>query len=323
MLATATLLRWAAFIALILVFLAVDLGVLNRKDHEPKASEAMRWMALWAATALAFCGVVAWRLGPAPALDFLTGYVIELSLSVDNLFVFVLVFATFRIPGRLQHRVLFWGILGALVLRATMIVGGTALLSRFAWLIYVFGAFLLVSGVRILVSDEDEHHPERSWAFRTLRRIVPSTPRLDGHRFTVVEGGRRVATPLLLALILIELSDVVFALDSIPAIFGVTLDPFVVFTSNVFAILGLRSLYFVLARLMKRFEYLHVGLSAVLVFIGGKMLLTRWVHVSSAISLGVVVALLGGAMAYSAWRARGAGGEGEGEGGDTPRAGEP
>jgi tellurite resistance protein TerC len=259
-------------------------------------------VAVWVTTALLFCGFVAWRFGSGTALDFLTGYVLELSLSVDNLFVFVLVFATFRIPGHLQHRVLFWGILGALVLRAAMIVGGAALVSRFAWLIYVFGLFLLVSGVRLLFPGEESHHPERSWAFRTLRRVIPSTSRIDGPHFTVVEKGRRVATPLLLALLLIELSDVVFAVDSVPAIFGVTLDPFIVFTSNVFAILGLRSIYFVLARLLGRFAYLKVGLSAVLVFIGAKMLLSRWLHVPSAASLATVLALLGSSIAYSVWR---------------------
>ena len=302
MFATGSPILWASFLALILFFLALDLGVLNRKDHQLGTGEALRWVAIWATCALAFCGFVAWRFGNAKALDFLTGYVLELSLSVDNLFVFVLLFGTFRIPGHLQHRVLFWGILGALILRATMIIGGTALLSRFAWLIYVFGAFLLLSGIKLLFHDEEEHHPEKSWAFRTLRRVIPSTSRIEGHRFTLVENGRRLATPLLLALILIELSDVVFALDSVPAIFGVTLDPFIVFTSNVFAILGLRSIYFVLARLMGRFEYLHFGLSAVLAFIGAKMLLSHWLHVPSALSLGVVLVLLAGSMIYSVWR---------------------
>jgi tellurite resistance protein TerC len=292
---------WAGFTVLILAFLALDLGVLNRKDHEPAAGEALRWVAAWIAVALLFCGFVAWRFGRTTALDFLTGYVLELSLSVDNLFVFVLVFATFRVPRALQHRVLFWGIVGALVLRGTMIVAGAALLARFAWLIELFGAFLLVSGVKLLLARE-ERHPERSWAFRALRRVIPSTSRMEGHRFTLVEGGRRVATPLLLALVLIELADVVFALDSVPAVFGVTLDPFIVFTSNVFAILGLRSLYFVLARLMGRFAHLRIGLSAVLAFIGGKMLVSRWVHLPSMVSLAVVIALLGASMSYSVWR---------------------
>jgi tellurite resistance protein TerC len=293
---------WASFLVLILFFLALDLGVLNRNDHQPGAGEALRWVALWAGCAFVFCGLVAWRFGGAKALEFLTGYVLELSLSVDNLFVFVLLFGAFRIPGHLQHRVLFWGIVGALVLRASMIIGGSALLARFGWLIYVFGAFLLASGVRLVFHKGEEHHPERSWAYRTLRRLIPSTTRIDGHRFTLVENGRRVATPLLLSLILIEISDVVFALDSVPAIFGVTLDPFIVFTSNIFAILGLRSIYFVLARLIGRFEYLHYGLAVVLAFIGAKMLLSHWLHVPSAVSLAVVVLLLGVSMLYSAWR---------------------
>jgi len=296
---TGTPLLWTSFLALVLFFLALDLGVLNRKDHEVTAGEALRWVAVWGALALLFDGYVAWRFGVPKALDFLTGYVLELSLSVDNLFVFVLVFATFRIPSPLQHRVLFWGILGALVLRAAMIIGGTALLARFGWLIYVFGAFLLFSGVKLLLARNEEHHPEKSWAFRTLRRVIPSTTRIEGHHFVVEEGGRRVATPLLLALILIELSDVVFALDSVPAIFGVTLDPFIVFTSNVFAILGLRSLYFVLARLMGKFQHLKVGLSVVLCFIGLKMVLARWVHLHSAVSLAVVVSVLAASVVWS------------------------
>jgi tellurite resistance protein TerC len=298
---TGTPVLWASFLVLVMLFLALDLGVLNRKDHQVRASEAFRWVALWASLAMAFCGFVAWRFGAVKAVEFLTGYVLELSLSVDNLFVFVLVFATFRIPDHLQHRVLFWGILGALVLRGTMIIGGTALVTRFDWLIYVFGAFLVFSGIKLLVAEK-EHHPERSWAFRALRRVIPSTTRLDGHRFYVVEQGRTLATPLLLALVLIELSDVVFALDSVPAIFGVTLDPFIVFTSNVFAILGLRSLYFVLAQLMRRFEYLPVGLSAVLVFIGAKMVAGYWVHLSSVVSLAVVLGILGSSVGYSLWR---------------------
>jgi tellurite resistance protein TerC len=297
-----TPLLWAAFLALVVLALALDLGVLNRKDHQVRTGEALRWVVLWASLAMAFCGFVAWRFGTTQALDFLTAYVVEISLSVDNLFVFVLVFAAFAIPDVLQHRVLFWGILGALVLRAVMIIGGAALIARFEWLIYVLGGFLVISGVRLALHADEEHHPERSWAFRTLRRVFPSTSRLEGHRFFVVEGGRRMATPLFLCLVLIELSDVVFAVDSIPAVLGVTLDPFVVFTSNVFAILGLRSLYFVLARLIDRFEYLPKGLSVVLVFIGAKMALSHWIELPSALSLGTVLAILAVSIAYSVWR---------------------
>jgi tellurite resistance protein TerC len=299
-----TPLLWAGFLALVAILLALDLGVLNRHDHEVRTREALRWVALWCALALGFDGLVAWRFGGSQALDFLTGYLVELSLSVDNLFVFVLVFAAFRIPGALQHRVLFWGILGALVLRAAMILAGAALLARFEWLLVPFGLFLAFTGARLLFHRPEDQHPERSWAFRALRRVIPSTPRLEGHRFWLVEEGRRLATPLFLALVLIELSDVVFALDSVPAVLGVTLDPFIVFTSNVFAILGLRSLYFVLARLVGRFRYLHLGLSAVLFFIGAKMVAARWVHLPSLASLGVVVVLLAASVAGSAWSTR-------------------
>ncbi|HET6437776.1 MAG TPA: TerC family protein [Anaeromyxobacter sp.] len=299
---TATPLLWASFVALAVLCLVLDLGVLNRRDHTIPAAEALRWSALWGGLALLFCAFVAWRSGGATALDFLTGYVLELSLSVDNLFVFVLVFASFSVPPQLHHRVLFWGILGAIVLRGAMILAGVALLTRFEWLLYLFGAFLVISGMRFLFHRPEQEHPERSWAFRSLRRVIPSTPRVEGHRFTLVEDGRRLATPLLLSLILIELADVVFALDSVPAIFGVTLDPFVVFSSNIFAILGLRSLFSVLSGLLRRFEHLHTGLSVVLILIGAKMILARWVHVPSAASLGAVLLILGTSIAYSVWQ---------------------
>jgi tellurite resistance protein TerC len=309
-------LLWAGFLALILVFLALDLGVLNRRDHQVKVSEALRWVAVWATLALAFCGFVAWRFGGGKAIDFLTAYVVELSLSVDNLFVFVVLFATFQIPDDRQHRVLVWGILGALVLRATMILGGVALITHVKWLVYVLGAFLVVSGLKLLFRGEEDPHPERSWAYRTLRRVIPSTPRLEGHAFFVTESGRRLATPLFLALVLIELSDVAFAVDSVPAVLGVTLDPFIVFTSNVFAILGLRSLYFVLARLVKRFSYLPVGLSVILVFIGAKMIVGHWWNVPSLASLAVVLGILAVSVVYSLWRtAREVPADGEGAGG--------
>jgi tellurite resistance protein TerC len=296
---------WAGFIALILGLLAVDLFLLHREDGEVSTRSALRWTAAWIAVALLFDGWIWWRLGAGKAVEFLTGYLIEESLSVDNLFVFILVFDALAVPPALQRRVLTWGILTAIVLRAAMILGGTALIARFDWLLYVFGAFLVVTGIRLaLRKEEEEPHPERSWAFRTLRRVVPSTSAFHGRAFLVREGGRLLATPLFLALALIELSDVVFALDSIPAIFGVTLDPFIVFTSNIFAILGLRSLYFAVARAMDRFAYLEYGLAAVLVFIGGKMLAAKWVHLPALASLAVVALFLGGAMAFSAWRAR-------------------
>jgi tellurite resistance protein TerC len=298
-------LLWAGFILLILFLLAVDLVLVHKKDEVISTRQAIRWTFVWVGLALLFDGWIWWRFGSGKALEFLTGYLIEESLSVDNLFVFILLFNAFAVPVIYQHRVLFWGILTAIVLRAAMIVGGTALLTRFGWLIYVFGAFLVVTGVRLALRKEDEEpHPEKSWAFRTLRRIVPSTSSYHGHAFFVREGGRWIATPLFLTLAMIELSDVVFALDSIPAIFGVTLDPFIVFTSNIFAILGLRSLFFAVARMMDRFAYLEYGLSAVLVFIGAKMLASRWVHVPALGSLAVVILLLGSAIAFSLWKSR-------------------
>jgi tellurite resistance protein TerC len=295
---------WAGFLAVILALLALDLGVFHKKDAVVPAREAMAWVAVWATLAMVFDGFVWWKFGTPKAVEFLTGYLIEMSLSVDNLFVFVIVFSTFRIPAHLQHRVLFWGILTALVLRGAMILAGTALLQRFHWLIYVFGAFLLVTGVKLFLHKEEEHHPEQSFAFRLLRRVIPATPALHGNHFFVHEAGRRLATPMFLCLALIEVSDVVFALDSVPAIFGVTLDPFIVFTSNIFAILGLRSMYFALAHLIGRFEYLKTGLAMVLVFIGVKMMISGWVHIHSALSLAVVASLLSGSMVYSLLKTR-------------------
>ena len=296
---------WAGFLVLVLALLSLDLGIFHRKDRPIAAREAMSWVFVWMSLAVLFGGFVWWRFGAARAGEFLTGWLIEQSLSVDNLFVFVIVFATFRIPGHLQHRVLYWGILTALVLRGAMILAGTALLQRFHWLIYVFGAFLLFTGAKLLVVKEEEApHLEQSLAFRVLRRVVPATSQLHGNHFFVVERGRRVATPLFLCLGLIEISDVVFALDSVPAIFGVTLDPFIVFTSNIFAILGLRSLYFAIASLIGRFAYLKVGLSFVLIFIGVKMTISHWVHIGSFTSLGVVVALLGSSVIFSIVKTR-------------------
>ncbi len=295
---------WAGFLAVILALLALDLGLFHRRDRSLSAREALSWVVVWTLLALAFGGFVWWRFGGTKALEYVTGFLIEQSLSVDNLFVFVIVFATFRVPPHLQHRVLFWGILTALVLRGAMILAGAALMERFDWLVYVFGAFLLATGVKLLFHRESEHDPERSLAYRALRRVIPATHALHGNHFLVKVDGRWVATPLFLALALIEISDVVFALDSVPAIFGVTLDPFIVFTSNVFAILGLRSMYFAIASLIGRFEYLKVGLALVLVFIGVKMAISGWVHIPSLVSLAVVGGLLGGATVYSLARTR-------------------
>jgi len=295
---------WAGFVVFVLAVLALDLGVFHRKDHVIGTREALAWSGVWAALALAFGAGVFWRFGSDRGWEFLAGYLIEKSLSVDNLFVFVVLFGALGIPPIYQHRVLFWGILSALVLRAAMILGGAALLARFHWLIYVFGGFLLATGVKLWLQRGAESHPERGLAMRLVQRIVPSTSRFDGHAFFTRENGRRVATPLFLALVAIEATDVVFAVDSIPAIFAVTDDPFIVFTSNLFAILGLRSLYFALARFVDRFTYLKAGLAAVLVFVGAKMIASGWVKVAPFVSLGVIAAILGAAVAASLLRER-------------------
>jgi tellurite resistance protein TerC len=299
---------WAAFVLMVLFFLALDLGLFHRKDVPISTRNALAWTAVWITMSLAFNALVAVGFGTEHAAEFLTGYLIEKSLSVDNLFVFLVIFTTLAIPPRFQHRVLFWGILGALVLRAAMILAGTALLARFHWLLHVFGAFLAFTGLKLFLTRQvEEPHPERSRLFRLVRRVVPTTGRIEGHHFLVREGGRWVATPLLLALLLIEVSDVVFALDSIPAIFGITLDPFIVFTSNIFAILGLRSLYFALSSAIDRFSRLRQGLALVLLFIGAKMLVAPWVTIGQGTSLAVVALLLAGAGTASAlWPARGA-----------------
>ncbi len=295
---------WAGFVAFVVALLALDLGVFHREDRVAGTREALAWSGVWVALALVFGAGVFWRSGAERGWEYLAGYLIEKSLSVDNLFVFAVLFGALGIPPIYQHRVLFWGILSALVLRAAMIFGGAALLARFHWLIYLFGGFLVATGVKLWLQRGAESHPERGLALRLVRRIVPSTSRLDGHAFFTREGGRRVATPLFFALVAIEATDVVFAVDSIPAIFAVTDDPFIVFTSNVFAILGMRSLYFALAGLLDRFTYLKTGLAAVLAFVGAKMIASGWVKVAPLASLGVIAAILGAAVAASLLRQR-------------------
>jgi tellurite resistance protein TerC len=295
---------WGGFVAFVLAMLALDLGVFHRKAHAVGFREALGWSAVWIGLALLFDAFVAWRFGAETGVEFLTGYLIEKSLSVDNIFVFLVIFSGLGIPFQYQHRVLFWGILTALVLRALMIFAGAALLARFHWLIYVFGAFLVFTGIKLFLNRGREEHPERSPAMRLARRLIPSTLALHGDRFWVRENGRWLATPLFMALLMVEITDVVFAVDSIPAIFAITSDPFIVFTSNIFAILGLRSLFFLLAGLVEKFVYLKVGLSAVLVFVGAKMTLIDFVKIPALASLAVVLCLLGGAMLASWWVAR-------------------
>jgi len=313
-LATHVLLAWGGFLVLVLVLLAVDLGVFNRKAHVIRAREAARWSAITMVLAGLFAALIYTHNlptdivgGPRAALDFITGYLIELALSVDNIFVFVLIFNYFAVPAKYQHRVLFWGVLGALVMRGVMIGAGAVLLERFEWIIYVFGAFLVFTGVRMAMQKGVDFEPESNPALKLVRRFLPVSGDYDGkHFFTreTVEGRvRRVATPLFVVLVLVETTDLIFAVDSIPAIFGVTRDPFIVFTSNVFAILCLRSLYFMLASVIDRFHYLKLGLSVVLVFIGAKMLATMFhVHVDTLVSLLVVAGVLLGSVALSLLR---------------------
>ncbi|HSF44296.1 MAG TPA: TerC family protein [Thermoanaerobaculia bacterium] len=290
------------FLAFILGMLALDLGVFHRREHQVGAREATIWTLVWIALSLAFNLWVYLQFGPTKGLEFFTGYVIEKALSIDNIFVFIVIFRYFSVRPEHQHRILFWGILGALVLRGIFIVAGTALLARFDWIILVFGAFLVYTGFKILRAHETEVHPEKNPILKLFRRFVPMTSDYHGKHFFVREGGRLLATPLLLVLVVVEATDVVFAVDSIPAIFGITHDPFIVFTSNIFAILGLRALYFLLAGLMHKFRYLSVGLGLVLVFIGVKMLIHGWVEIPIVVSLGVVAFLLGGSVLLSLLR---------------------
>jgi len=294
---------WAAVVAFVLGMLAVDLA-LHRNAHEVTVGEAAGWSAVWIIVSLAFGGFVWARLGGVAAGEYLGGYLIEKSLSVDNIFVFALLFGYFRVPLAYQHRVLFWGVLGALVLRALFIVGGAALIESFHWTIYLFGAALLFTGVRMARHGGASVHPERNTVLKLLRRVVPLTEDYEGQRFVVRRAGRRFATPLLAALIVVETTDLLFALDSIPAVFAVTTDTFLVFTSNAFAVLGLRALYFLFAHTIGRFAYLKIGLAAVLVFVGVKMILTDVYRVPIWASLTAIAALIGGSVVASLRHAR-------------------
>lgn len=288
---------WIGFNVLVLAMLAVDLGVFHRDAHEVKLKEAALWSAVWISLALLF-NLAVFRFGGRQAgLEFLTGYLIEKALSVDNIFVFVLMFSFFRVPAQYQHRVLFWGIVGALVMRGGMIFAGATLISRFHWIIYVFGAFLVITGVRMALQRESHVDPDANPVIRLLRRIIPVTANYHGQALFVrgSEIGAKagwLATPLFVVLVAVETTDVIFAVDSIPAIFAVTSDPFLVYTSNVFAILGLRALYFLLAGVIHRFHYLKLGLSTVLVFVGAKMLLTDVYKVPIGLSLAVIAVVL-------------------------------
>jgi len=284
---------WVGFHALVLVLLAVDLGVFNRKAHAISVREAGIFSAVWISCALLFNLFVLISFGPAKGLEFLTGYLIEYSLSVDNIFVFVLVFSAFGVPAKYQHRVLFWGILGALLLRGTLIGVGATLIHQFEWVLYIFGAFLILAGLRMFMSHEDPIDLENSRVLKFIRRYIPITSEYHGQKFFILEAGKRVATPLFMVLILVELTDVMFALDSIPAIFAITQEPFIVYTSNVFAILGLRSLYFLLAGIIDKFIYLRFGLAFILTYVGVKLLLLDIYHIPTLLSLFIIALALG------------------------------
>lgn len=301
---------WIIFIAFILVFLALDLGVFNKENHVIKTKEASIWTAIWVTVALSFSGVIYWLFangmvenptGLTPnnaVLKYITGYLIELSLSVDNVFVIAVIFASFKIPGLYQHRVLFWGILGAIVFRAIMIFFGVALITRFEWIIYVFGVFLLYTAYKMLQGEEEEFNPKKSFVFRQIKRLYPITGSIQGDQFFVKRMGIKAATPLFVALIVIELTDILFALDSIPAILAITADPFIVFSSNILAIMGLRSMYFLISRMLEKFRYINYSLVVILAFVGLKMLASHYIHLPEWVSLTVIsLALVGGVIA--------------------------
>ena len=296
---------WVGFNVVVLAILALDLGILHRRSAKVSLKEAATWSAVWVALSLCFAFAVYRTMGKESGLEFLTGYLIEYALSVDNIFVFVLIFSYFNVPEKYQHRVLFWGIIGALVLRGVMIVAGSALVTRFAWTLYIFGAFLVFTGVKMaLQKDEDAYDPERDPVLRLARRLVPVTEDYRGDKFFVREPDkagriRYAATPLFIVLLIVDTTDIIFATDSIPAIFAVTRDPFIVYTSNICAVLGLRALYFLLASVVDKFVYLKLGLSLVLIFIGGKMLLEHFVHLPIVASLGVVGAVLAASIVAS------------------------
>ena len=301
---------WVLFIALVIVFLALDLGVFHKNEHVIKSKEAGIWTAVWVSVALGFSGVIYWLFdsglvenptGLTPnnaVLKYITGYLIELSLSIDNVFVIAVIFSAFKIPPLYQHRVLFWGILGAIVFRGLMIVFGVALITKFEWIIYVFGVFLLWTAYKMLKSDDSEFDPKSSWVFRQIKKLYPITSEIQSHDFFIERMGVRAATPLFVALVIIELTDVLFALDSIPAILAITADPFIVFSSNILAILGLRSMYFLISRMLQKFRFINYSLVVILAFVGLKMLFSHQIELPEWVSLTVIsISLIAGIAA--------------------------
>jgi TerC family integral membrane protein len=290
---------WIVFNVAVLALLALDLGVLQRRPHVMRFREALAWCAFWVALAVGFGVLVYFWRGPQKAMEFAAGYLIEESLSVDNLFVFLMLFNYFRVERRYQRKVLSWGIVGALVTRGIFILVGVGLIRMFHWVLYLFGAFVLWTAYKLLRGEQEQIDPERNWALRLVRRWVPITPEFEGGRFFVERSGRRFATLLFVTVVVVESTDILFAADSIPAVFSITSDPFIVYTSNVFAILGLRSIYFALAGMMEAFHLLHYGLALILAFIGVKMLISGFVGIPTHIALAVVGAILAGSVAAS------------------------
>lgn len=295
---------WIGFNAFVLAMLALDLGVFHRKSHVVKLREALTWSGVWIALAMAFNLGLYFTLGEKPALEFLTGYLIEKSLSVDNVFVFAVLFAAFRVPKHCEHKILFWGVFGALLMRAAMIFAGVALIHRFHWLIYVFGGFLVLTGLKMLRPNLKPADPEKHWVILLCRKLFRVTTTYHDDRFVIRQDGKLWATPLLLVLLMVETTDLIFAVDSIPAILAVSSDPFIVYTSNVFAMLGLRALYFALAGMMDKFRYLKYGLAGILAFVGTKMMLVDVAPIRIVVSLCVIVGILALAVIASLWRAK-------------------
>lgn len=293
------LLLWIGFNIFILLMLALDLGIIQRKTHIIKMKEALIWSAIWIILALLFNLFIYHEFGKQKALEYFTGYVLERSLSIDNIFVFILLFSYFKVPEKYHHKVLFWGVIGALLLRAALIAVGSLMVAKFGWILYIFGAFLVYTGFKMAFQSEMDIEPEKNFVVRTFRKFFPVTSDYHNGYFFIIEKGKRIATPLLIVLLSIEFTDLVFAFDSIPAIFAVTKDPFIIYTSNIFAILGLRTTYFALAGLMNRFHYLQIGLSMILIFIGMKMLIVDIYKIPLGYSLGVIAIVLTASVIFS------------------------
>ena len=294
------MLLWVVFGAVILILFALDLGVFHRKSHQVGIKEALIWSGIWLAVAIIFNLLVYIWMGKEQAIEFAAGYLVERTLSFDNLFVFLLIFTYFKVPGIHQYKVLFWGIIAALVMRGIFVVAGIELIDKFHWIVYLFGAFLFVSGLKLLLrKDEEPMDVGRNPVLRLCKRFLPTTDQYGDGNFILTIDGKRYVTPLFIVLLIIETSDILFAFDSVPAILGITLNPFIVYTSNIFSILGLRALYFALAGCMVIFRYLNQGITLILIFIGAKMLASEFIEIPAVIALGVIVLILVGAMALS------------------------